>query len=328
MNEVELRELWESERPMFEAWGRLVVRSIEDGLVTRLSPMAIDLFLRIPPTPRLKEENSLISKAFHRGKAYKNPYDEITDKVGVRFVVLLASEIREVETVIQAATIWKSSKDRDYEAENDANPIQFDYAAVHFVLTSIDNNKYDGISIRNGVTCEVQIKTILQHAYSEVTHDTIYKPNLIATPSMKRKAAKSMALIEATNDYFEAVFQEIGEETYENVGASNKLNDLYVKFVKKTPVYTKTESLILSAFAPYIQNDTIARVDEFFRDKDYLIDTIRDKYNIGLLYQQSSILLIYYLADSYSTKTKSLWPLTPETLQPIYTDLSINFSGV
>ena len=47
------------------------------------------------------------------------------------------------------------------------------------------------------------MRTLLQHAHSELTHDTIYKPSVVQTPAMLRAAAKSMALIEATGDYFE-----------------------------------------------------------------------------------------------------------------------------
>lgn len=59
-------------------------------------------FLKQPATPRIKEKTSLIDKAFHRKeKSYNNPYQEIEDKVGIRFVVLLTSDIDEVCEIIK-----------------------------------------------------------------------------------------------------------------------------------------------------------------------------------------------------------------------------------
>ena len=64
-----------------------------------IAPVAADVFLRIPPKPRTKGEVSFLEKAFYR-KAYVDPYVEVTDKVGVRFVVLVASQIQMVEKAL------------------------------------------------------------------------------------------------------------------------------------------------------------------------------------------------------------------------------------
>src|SRR3546814_12228521 len=37
-----------------------------------------------------------------------------------------------------------------------------------------------------GTPCEVQLRTLLQHAHSQLTHDTIYKPKTIASSHTKR----------------------------------------------------------------------------------------------------------------------------------------------
>ncbi|EFH7042094.1 (p)ppGpp synthetase, partial [Escherichia coli] len=89
MNELEFSQLWEKELPMYKAWGDFVVSNICKEL-SENKERDLNSFLKQPATPRIKEKTSLIDKAFHRKeKSYKNPYQEIEDKVGIRFVVLL-----------------------------------------------------------------------------------------------------------------------------------------------------------------------------------------------------------------------------------------------
>ena len=82
-----------------------------------VAPVKADIFIRLPAKPRLKQDGSLITKAFYRDdKNYKNPFDEITDKVGVRFVVLLENEIEVVCKAIESCGEWDWCKDKDHEA--------------------------------------------------------------------------------------------------------------------------------------------------------------------------------------------------------------------
>src|SRR4051812_4453137 len=92
MTEDELLEKWVAERPIYEAWGHYVVEQISQRLVEKLPAVGIDMFIRIPPKVRLKEDFSFVEKAFYR-KAYDDPYAQITDKVGIRLVVLLGTDL-------------------------------------------------------------------------------------------------------------------------------------------------------------------------------------------------------------------------------------------
>jgi ppGpp synthetase/RelA/SpoT-type nucleotidyltranferase len=191
---------WEAERAAYAAWGRMISHEVQTRLGPVIAPIRADYFLRTAVAPRTKDSQKLVEKAFYRNKNYADPYEDITDKVGTRFVVLLGSEIPTVESVLTSIEGWHYSKDRDFEEEQKKNPLKFDYAAVHFVVRPDNDVEFEGVRIPAKTPCEVQIKTILQHAYSELTHDTIYKPQIEATPTMQRNAAKAMALLEATND--------------------------------------------------------------------------------------------------------------------------------
>ena len=326
MTEQEFLARWNSERDMYEAWGHHVVSKIIEGVSARISPVACDLFMRIPPKPRVKGEASILEKAFRR-KSYKDPYNDITDKVGVRFVVLLGRDIVLVSNVIERCTDWSFSKDRDYEKEIAERPIQFEYAAVHYVVRAKSEISIGSVTVPAGTPCEVQVKTLLQHAYSELTHDTIYKPTVVASPDMKRTAAKSMALLEATGDYFEKVFNQVEAATAPAKGLSIELSQLYAKAVGKRPEVTRAEGVLLEAYEEALGTDVIARVDELLKEKSFIGSKIQGRIPDGLLFRQPSILLAYLMAAEQPTKAKCLWPFTPEELRPIYTDLGKSFDS-
>ena len=77
-----------------------------------------------------KLQTSLVQKAFHRHKGYKDPYDEIEDKVGLRFVVLLSEDIRVIEEDILACPHWDATKARDFEEEREAKPYEFRLSVI------------------------------------------------------------------------------------------------------------------------------------------------------------------------------------------------------
>lgn len=121
----------------------------------------------------MKLEDSLRVKIQRKIRDCK-PLDTIDDRVGVRFVVLLTEQIKQVEAVIEGLG-HAFTKDRDYESERNARPLEFAYQSVHLVVRPKEPLQHGEIVIPKDLACEVQIRTLLQHAHSELTHDRLYK---------------------------------------------------------------------------------------------------------------------------------------------------------
>lgn len=240
MNESDLVNRWEEERTMYEAWACFISNEIQSRLQGEYPDFKLSEFFKIPPTPRSKETSSLIDKAFYRKKSYTNPYYDITDKVGIRFVVLLTSDIKKVEQIVTSSVNWNYSKDRDYENERKIRPLEFTYQSVHYVLKPVRVISHNNIYIDNNVSCEVQIRTLLQHAHSELTHDSVYKPKKEASSEVQRTVARSMALIETTDDFFEQATRYLQEETKRERHTLFILEKLYtINFPELTVKNTK-----------------------------------------------------------------------------------------
>ena len=320
--EAEFLERWTAEKATYLAWGQKISVDVQSALGPMIAPVAPGYFLRCAVVPRTKDDLKLVEKAFFRKKNYANPYDDITDKVGTRFVVLLGSDIRIVEEALTSRDDWSFSKDRDYEKEQKENPFQFDYAAVHFVVRPKVDQEFNGISIPANTPCEVQIKTLLQHAYSELTHDTIYKPQIEATHIMQRNAAKAMALLEATNDYFEKVNLDVNEALGAVRQVTADLSALYSEFIGAPPKPTVLEGMLLDAYEDTASRAYIDEVRELLSEKTFIPERIKERVvNGNPIYAQPSVLLAYLAVARSVRKARAAWPLTPAEMEELLNDL-------
>lgn len=327
MNECEISSRWDADRPIYEAWANFVTNEICEAIRAAIIPQQLGNFLKIPAEPRLKETRSLVDKALFRQKNYNDPYADITDKVGVRFVVLLTSDIKKVEQAIcSGSDKWIFSKDRDYEEERQRKPLEFAYQSVHYVVSPPHETIVNGVTIPESVSCEVQVRTLLQHAHSELTHDSIYKPKRTASVEIQRTVAKSMALIETTDEFFERVIEDLHTASEPERGALILLRDYYIQYIKREPENQKSNLLIIDAFLDKIEN-LGEKLKDLFHNKPFIVQNVADRAAIQHLYRQPSIILAYLMAATSPAVTKERWPLTLDELRPVYQDLGLSLDN-
>ncbi|OJU23524.1 MAG: hypothetical protein BGN92_09375 [Sphingobacteriales bacterium 41-5] len=323
MNEIDFLDKYRKDKDFLESYSRLIslllYNTISDKL--RVDP---NLFFKLPISFRLKTEESLIQKAFYRNKNYTDPYSQITDKVGGRIVVLLEEQANDVCRVIEELEDYDYSKDRDFENERLKNPELFDYKSHHYILRNKTEKINDGIRIPEGTAVEIQIRTILQHAYSELTHDTIYKPNTVATPEVRRHVAKSMALIEITDQLFSQVNNSLRKSEV-------KFSQIIEDCKRLIPPQTKSNTdinfcnFILDAYLKSVENYDFQHLKRFAIEYNFVFEKIRERAKGSFLYQQPIILFIYYLVYTNRKIAKAYWPLSKKNLEDIFTDLGYSF---
>ncbi len=321
--EFEILRRWEAEQQHYDAWGRFVVHTVVDGLSNQVK--APDLFLRLPVVPRLKESKSLIQKALYRGKGYANPYDDIEDKVGVRFVVLTSDEIPIVENAITdfGDKVWFWEKARDFAEERARKPWEFGYQSVHYVVRAKAGVVFDDVAIPLDIPCEIQVRTLLQHAFSEVTHDTIYKPSVKSTPEMMRAAAKAMALIEATDDYFRQVGNLIDASVRSAKALIDALSLCYRDKIGVDAEVTTLDGELIDAYLPLADESSIEDILLWLNTKDFVFERIKGRREDQSLFAMPSILLLYFVVGNFPSIATSPGLLVDEELAPIYSDLGL-----
>lgn len=323
MNEKEFLAKWSVEKSLHEAWAQFIKNKIELSIKQFRSTSDADSFIKIPAIPRLKTNDSLLGKAFNRNKNYADPYLQIEDKVGVRFVVLLASQIQELQKIIENCPDWEHSLDKDFEADQKNRPLEFTYQSIHYVLKAKQDIEVGGIVVAKGTPCEVQLRTLLQHAHSELTHDNIYKvqEGTVVTSKVHRTIAKSMALIETVDDFFAQAVEELKKSTEPERNALRDLTQLYAKHIGVEPGSDKSNAIILQKFRGKLGAGLVARVEALLTAKPFITDQIKKTSAISHSFRQPWILFAYLLVDSEPIQTNRNWPLTPDEIQPVYVKL-------
>jgi putative GTP pyrophosphokinase len=320
--EAKLIERWRRERPMYEAWGQIVTDTLMRAIEAQIHPVSAKLFCRIPIKHRTKDEQSFLAKAFVR-KSYSDPYNDIEDKVGLRVVVLCTEDIATVKQIIETLDIWDARVARDFEKEISDKPLEFNYQSLHYIVRGKIPIAHDDVTVEPNTPCEVQVRTLLQHAYAELTHDTIYKPSVKADPAVHRAAAKSMALIEATDDYFLQVRKQVAAMIAPSQELATMLLALYQQFTNTTAVPTTLDTLLIDFYKQYAPSDFKNVLNTFLSGKPFLGPEIASRAASSILFRQPSILLVYWAINVVPLAAASGGPLSMQELAPLYSDLGI-----
>jgi ppGpp synthetase/RelA/SpoT-type nucleotidyltranferase len=322
--EKELLIKYETEKPMYKAWGNCVVDRITQKLISlKLVP---ENFFQIPPQSRMKDNDSFIQKALYR-KKYDNPYEDTTDKVGVRFIVLLDEDVMKMDLMIsEFMEQWSIAQDRNYQNEKEKNPEVFTYQSNHYIVRPLEAIEYQGCTVAANTPCEIQVRTLLQHAYSQVTHEVSYKPVVVINDcDTKRRLARSMALMETTSDLFTMVFQDI-KKLEEGVDAMVRtLHDFYSAHVQKVPLNLSFDLITL---ADIRRNDiTETEIISFFGTTKgkWFLKVLDAKKRDKTIYQNSSILYILFLLEMHPDYLKNQWVYYDELLCEIFTDFNVSY---
>lgn len=317
MNEIQLREEYERSKPQYAKWGDIVANRI----LKELADAGYDykMLIKIPPLPRVKETKSFIEKALYRSKHYTDPLVNISDKVGVRFVVLNLCDIEIVKRIIDNIGEWEISLDRDFEEEKRLKPELFTYQSVHYIVRNKIDVNDEGISIKAKTSCEIQIRTLLQHAYAELSHDIVYKKVDNIQPEIKRKFARSMALIEATDELFKEVQEMVDYD-------DTQFKELVSRLLPYTSVSDYSQNLnryIYDAYKMLLQSNSITASDilHFIIKHSFLQEKVKDSDELGLIRKQPITYLIYFLIEEYRNQVISSWPLSNQELQPLFADM-------
>ncbi|GJM35407.1 MAG: hypothetical protein DHS20C18_44080 [Saprospiraceae bacterium] len=217
-----LLESYELEKDWLHLWGQFVDNKINEILHSGQFPKNRT---QIFPLYRIKPDESVIRRIFFfptkKNIDLDYPLKSLDDKVGTRIVVNSLAEVNLLARLIKGNNkFWSARISRNLQKRLKA-PKEFDYQSVHITLTpknTVPFFKDLNGSERSCYICEVQIRTLLQHAFAEIAHDTIYKGAYSIESELVRLLSRSMALMEVTDEHFEKAYKLMeSEEIYEKV---------------------------------------------------------------------------------------------------------------
>jgi putative GTP pyrophosphokinase len=201
-------------RPLYEGLCTVVQNTIENLLRNaRIDYLSV--------TSRAKTLQSLLGKI--QRKTYKNPEQEITDLAAIRVITYIESDVTKVSAVITSAFNIHPTESLDKSEELGTD--RFGYRSVHFVCDlGPDRTKLPEFSPYGGLVFEVQVRTVLQHAWAEIEHDRNYKFAGVLPTHLQRRLNLLAGMLELVDREFVTLANEVdryAQDVSEKTGAGN-----------------------------------------------------------------------------------------------------------
>lgn len=174
---------------------------------------------------RAKEPRSFGKKAARPDEAdpsrpkYPEPLREITDLAAVRIITYFPGTLLEIETILRAEfeVIERADKGQTLLEEE-----RFGYQSIHYLVRMKGNRtqlpEYE--RFRDSIV-EIQLRTILQHAWAEIEHDIQYKGSSVIPIEIRRRFMALAGMLEVADREFQAIQNadaELRETARANVG--------------------------------------------------------------------------------------------------------------
>ena len=198
-------------------------------------------------TCREKSTESLRVKLENPEKQYTR-LEDVTDLAGVRLTTYFHDDVDRAAAIVEAE--FDVDKVNSVDKRQSLDPDQFGYASVHYVVELspvrrelAENHRFAGFKV------EIQLRSLLQHAWAEIEHDLGYKSASSVPKHIRRRFARLAGLLELADSEFVAIRNELAE--YQR-GISSQ--------IRTAPDTVGLDRTSLAAFIQ--QNLVVARLDQ------------------------------------------------------------------
>jgi len=169
---------------------------------------------------RVKGRDSLLEKIERKENKYSS-INEITDIVGIRIICFYSDDVDKIADII--ANEFMIDKDNSVDKREQSEPEKFGYSSLHYVAQYNDKRselaEYEKFK---GLRFEIQIRTILQHSWAEIEHDSGYKSEREIPREIRRAFALLSGLLELADKEFRTIRDDL--KAYE-IDVTNKLKN-------------------------------------------------------------------------------------------------------
>lgn len=149
---------------------------------------------------RVKDVASLEGKLVRKHGKYKSIYD-ITDLVGFRIICYFEDTVDRIAEALEKE-FWI---DRDNSIDKRAvlEDTEFGYLSLHYIC-KIKESSGLNTDVCN-IPFEIQIRTVLQHAWAEIEHDLGYKSKFGVPKTIVRDFSRVAGLLEIADNEFRSL---------------------------------------------------------------------------------------------------------------------------
>ncbi len=199
-NKISECENWyKNNKGLYEACGETVKRLIETLLEEKKIPYHSIQF-------RVKEEKSFLDKC--QNKKYEDPISQITDICGLRIITYTNHDVNKIKKIIEEE--FKIDEANSVDKIKQMKEDQVGYLSAHYVATiNEEREKLTEYHRYKDLNFEIQIRTLLQHAWAEIEHDRSYKFSGELPLEIKRRFYLVAGTLELLDREFDRLSDEI-----------------------------------------------------------------------------------------------------------------------
>lgn len=190
---------------------------------------------------RAKTLSSFTAKAIRKKDKYPDPINELCDLCGARIILHTNVQVNWVcDFIDHNFDVLQKDNVQVRLGEN-----QFGYQSIHYDIKLKPGHDYgvsgDVMKKLAGKKAEIQVRTILQHAWSDIMHDRMYKFNIEYPLHIQRGSAMLAALMEQGDEKFSQVAAQtdnfyLNYSAYMNKKAMNNEIEILKNILKYEPV--------------------------------------------------------------------------------------------
>jgi len=140
---------------------------------------------------------------------FTDPMREITDQIGVRVITYVHSDVSAVADLLGDQVVVKEDRDMGQETASEG---RFGYASRHLLIELDAARESDrALAPLRGRVAQVQVRTVLQHAWAEFEHDIRYKGDvpLEHARDLDRRFTLAAGLLELADQEFSTIRERL-----------------------------------------------------------------------------------------------------------------------
>lgn len=192
-------------RPQYEAFALAVKEIVVRALTAKKAAVN-------SVEARAKDPDSFGNKAVVQSVVdpgapkYPNPLHDISDLAGVRVIAFFPRTVEEVGDCIREEFVVVEHTDHSRTLRQEE---RFGYQSEHY-LVQLDSKRtrLPEYQAHLGLVAEIQVRTILQHAWAEIEHDIQYKSSITIPDTIRRRFMALAGVLEIADREFQAIQDE------------------------------------------------------------------------------------------------------------------------
>jgi ppGpp synthetase/RelA/SpoT-type nucleotidyltranferase len=270
-------------------------------------------------TCRVKDYDRLRGKIERKGNKYTCLAD-ITDIVGLRIITYFEDDVDIIAEIIKKEfKIDEPNSVDKRKLETD----RFGYQSLHYVIEMSDERvKLSENKKFNGLKAEVQIRSVLQHAWAEIEHDLGYKSEIEIPQAARRSFYRIAALLETADIEFVNLKKTLSEY---KANISDRINESpesvlldkvsLIKFIENNNLVKNTDMQLAHEWGVTVNsNNSEEIIEHILQRADFLsIGNIKDLEE-NLVRHSTEVVIFAKLLHTPKARLKNM----PQGLSVIY----------